>query len=241
MSLQQRLSLSIVALILALTASVSGVYLRHLLRMQLHFAYEQAKMVAQQAESATLESISEPPPPNASFDQSLEYFRSVIIDDDQLHEILLRSLGSFESLAEIAVTDEKGRVLSGTTQRQQWHSRPSFEDLVNQGFIQQLRAVYAPPHDYEISRTLAYENRPVLVIHIAAVTTILRRDLEAPVRELGFVALASILTSLLLSVAFSRIAFRPLDRLGEAIDRMTRGEFAPSLPAASAHDEYAAI
>src|SRR5712692_5780910 len=241
MSLKQRLSLSIVALILAVTGIVSGIYLRHLVRMQLHFAFEQAKMVAQQVESATFDSISEPPPPNASLEQSLDYFRQVISDDDQLHEILLRALSSFESLAEIAVTDEKGRVLLGTTQSQQWINRPPLEDLVNQGFIQQLQAVYAPPHDYEISRTLAYESRPVLVIHVASVTTILRRDLEAPVRELGFVALASILTSLLLSVAFSRIAFRPLDRLGEAIDRMTRGEFAPSLPAASAHDEYAAI
>src|SRR5574341_2620034 len=98
MSLKQRLSLSIVLLILILTAVVSGVYLHHLLRMQLLSAFHQATMVVQQVESATLESISEPPPPDATLEQSLAFFRYSVSDDDQLKEVLLRSVGSFNTI-----------------------------------------------------------------------------------------------------------------------------------------------
>jgi signal transduction histidine kinase len=241
MSFKRRLSLWIVALILMLTGALSIVYLRHLLRMQLQSAFQQAQMVAQQVESAALDTISEPPPQSTP-EESIAFWRQAVREDDQLRDVLLRSIASFNMIAEIAVTDGDGNVLTGSAPRERWINRPQFQQLVDTGFVQQVRSVYAPPRDYEISRALAYEGRPVLVMHVAVSTSILRRELDPEVRELGMAALVSLLASFVLAVGFSRIAFRPLDRLGEAIDRMTRGEFAPALAKdVSGANEYAAI
>ena len=59
MTFRRRLSLSIVALILALVTAVSFNYLRYLVGMQLRFALQQAEMVAEQVRSAALEAASE--------------------------------------------------------------------------------------------------------------------------------------------------------------------------------------
>ena len=241
MSFRRRLSLSIVALILALTAVLSAVYLRHLLRMQLQFAFRQAAMVTQQVESAILETISEPPP-TYTLEESLAFGREAVRQDPQLQEILMRSLGSFDTIVELAITDEKGEVLCGSAPSEHWLRRPELQQLAQKGFIEQLRSVYAPQRDYEISRTFAYEGRPALLLHVAVSTAFLWRDLKPLVTELGLAAFFSLLASVVVAVVFSRVAFRPLDRLGEAIDRMTRGEFSTPLPQDSAKwNEYAAI
>jgi signal transduction histidine kinase len=241
MSFKRRLSVSIVALVLALTAALSIVYLQRLVRMQLDSALQQARMVAQQVESATLQTISEPPP-SSTLEESLSFWRNAVRVDDQLKEVLLRSISSFTTIAEIAVTDDQGRILAGSVERERWVIRPAFSELLQKGFLEQLRMIYAPQHDYEISRALAYEGRPVLVTHVAVSTTFLRQQLGPQIRQLEYAALISLLAALALSVAFSRIAFRPLDRLGEAIDRMTRGEFAGALPAdVPKGSEYAVI
>lgn len=238
MSFKRRLSLSIVALVLALVAVLSLVYLRYLLGMQLRFALQQAEIVAEQVRSATAGTISKAMSERA-------FAPSVVSDDEQLPAILERILGSSASVAEIAVTDERGRWLAGsmsTEAQMGWVERPPLQGLAEQGFITQLRSVYAPLRDYEVSRALAIDGRAVLVAHVVVSTALLRRELEPHIRKLVAAALVGLLASLALAVVFSRIAFRPLDRLGEAIDRMTRGEFAPAPPEPAAkRDEYAVI
>lgn len=241
MSFKRRLSLSIIALVLALTASLSLVYLQHLLRMQMDSALQQARMVAQQVDSATFETVDEPPP-GSTLDQILAFWHESVRQDEQLREVILRSISSFNTIAEIAVTDDQGVLLAGSVERERWEDRPAFSGLVGNNVFQQLRLIYAPPRDYEVSRALAYEGRPVLVTHVAVSTTFLRQQLEPQIRQLALAVGLSLLAALVLSIGFSRIAFRPLDRLGEAIDRMTRGEFATPLAAeAPKGSEYAAI
>ena len=241
MSFKRRLSLSIIALVLALTAALSFVYLQHLLRMQTEGALQQARMVAQQVESATLETVDEPPP-GSTLDQIIAFWRESVREDEQLHEVILRSISSFNMIAEIEVTDDQDLVLAGSVDRDRWVRRPAFSELADLNVLQQLRVIYAPPRDYEVSRVEAYQGQPVLVTHVAVSTTILRKQLEPQIRQLALVVGLSLLAALVLSIAFSRIAFRPLDRLGDAIDRMTRGEFATPLAAdAPKGSEYAAI
>ncbi|HZS52072.1 MAG TPA: hypothetical protein VFA54_14495, partial [Bryobacterales bacterium] len=129
MSFKRRLSVSIVALVLALTAALSIVYLQRLVRMQLDSALQQARMVAQQVESATLQTISEPPP-SSTLEESLSFWRNAVRVDDQLKEVLLRSISSFTTIAEIAVTDDQGRILAGSVERERWVVRPAFSELL---------------------------------------------------------------------------------------------------------------
>jgi len=218
-SYQRRLSLAIVTLILALVVGLSVVYLRYLLGVQVRFALRQAETVAEQLQSTALEQVAA----------------------DQWPAILQRALGS-ANIAEIAVTDETGRVQAGTNPgRRNWTNHPSLEDLAGRDFLAQWRAL-SGPQEYEVNRALAAGGRTVLVVHVSVSASLLRRELNGPIRRLLVAALVSLLASLVLAVGFSRVAFRPLDRLGEAIDRMTRGEWAATpAPTPAARDEYAAI
>jgi len=246
MSFRRRLSLSIVLLALGLVVLVSTVYLRYLLRMQLQFALRQAELVAEQVQSATLESVRQQTEAqkfvSSGLAESREFWRRVVEEDAQLSEVLETALGSFDTIAEIAVTDEKGQMLLDTMGRQQWVNRAPLTDLAGRGFVAGLRAVYTPQRDYEVSRALGYEGQVVLVAHVVVSSALLRKQLDPQIRRLGAGAGLCMLVSLALAVAFSRIVFRPLDGLGKALERMTRGEFSASAPVSGAGgEEYQAI
>ncbi len=222
MSYRGRLSLSIVALILALVAGLSVAYLRYLVGIQLQIALGQAENVADQLQSMALEGVAEGKWP----------------------ALLERWLGGAPNIAEIAVTDQAGRVLGGTSPaRQQWINLPRLGELAGSDFLAQWRAIYAPRQEYEVTREVAAGEQKILTIHVAVSTALLLRgELDRPIRKLAWLAGFGLLASLALAVVFSRVVFRPLDRLGEAIDRMTRGEFAPAaLENKPARDEYTAI
>ena len=241
MTFRRRLSLSIVALILVLVAAVSFVYLRYLVGMQLRFALQQAEMVAEQVRSAALETASE------HWQEESGYDLAALRDDPMLEGVLNRSLGSAPTLAEIALTDQDQVVLltSAGPAGRRWSARPSLRELTEADFLAQWRAINTPQRDYEVTRALSTEGsqgQAVLVVHVAVTTGLLRRDLEPPIRRLAWSVLLSLGASLVLAVIFSHLAFRPLDRLGLAIDRMTRGELNPPEPeSAGQGDEYAAI
>jgi signal transduction histidine kinase len=241
MTFRRRLSLSIVALILALVTAVSFNYLRYLVGMQLRFALQQAEMVAEQVRSAALEAASE------HWQEESGYDLPALRDDPMLEGVLNRSLGSAPTLAEIALTDQDQVVLltSAGAPGRRWSARPSLRELTDADFLAQWRAINTPQQDYEVTRALSTEGsqgQAVLVVHVAVTTGLLRRDLEPPIRRLAWSVLASLGASLAMAVIFSHLAFQPLDRLGEAIDRMTRGELNPPEPAAAGEgDEYTAI
>ena len=241
MTFRRRLSLSIVALILVLVAAVSFNYLRYLVAMQLRFALQQAEMVAEQVRSAALEAASE------HWQEESGYDLPALRDDPMLEGVLNRSLGSAPTLAEIALTDQDQVVLltSAGAPGRRWSARPSLRELAEADFLAQWRAINTPQQDYEATRALSTEGskgQAVLVVHVAVTTGLLRRDLEPPIRRLAWSVLLSLGASLALAMVFSHLAFRPLDRLGEAIDRMTRGELTTSEPPPKGgSDEYAAI
>jgi len=215
MSFKRRLSVSIVCLVAVLTISLTLLYLRYMLRVQLRFAVQQAEMVAQQVELAG--------------------------DEEQLPNVLLAVLGNSPLAAEIAVTDREGRMLAGFPARERWVRRPALRELAARSFLGQLSAVYGPQSDYEVSQALEYEDGAVWVVRVAVSTVLLRQQLAPQIRWLGVAAAVSLLASLALAAVFSRIVFRPLDRLGRAIDQMTRGEFAPPPEPPAGGDEYAAL
>jgi len=237
MSFKRRLSLSIVALLLALVTTLSSLYLRYLLRIQLRFSLQQAEILAEQVRGNVQETLAEQM-------DGRGFVPETVSQDAYLPAFLERVMGSSPTIAEIAVTDQTGRMLAGSlgSTRPDWAPLPPLKGLADAGFVSQLRSVYAPRRDYQVSRALALEGRPVLIVHVAVSTAFLRRELEPQIRPLAASVVASLLGSLVLAVVFSRVVFRPLDRLGEAIDRMTRGEFAPP-PAEfpSRRDEYGAL
>jgi hypothetical protein len=221
MSYRGRLSLSIVALIVALVAGLSGAYLRYLVGLQIETALRQAENVAEQLQSAAVEGVPE----------------------GEWGAVVERSLGGAPHVAEIAVADPGGRVLAGTNPaRQQWKALPGLWELAASGFLAQYRAVYTPGQEFEVSRAVSAGDQNTLVIHVAVPAALLRRQLAPQVRGLLWLAGLGLLASAALAVVFSRVAFRPLDRLSEAIDRMTRGEYgAPAPEAKATRDEYTAI
>jgi hypothetical protein len=221
MSYRGRLTLAIIALILVLVIGLTAAYLRYLVGVQLQIALRQAENVAEQLQSAALG----------------------ILSDQAWPEQLERWLGGAQNIAEIVVTDQTGRVIAGTNPaRDHWTDLPQLDELAGAGFLAQWRAVYAPLQDFEVTRAVAAGEEKILTIHVAVSTALLRRDLGPPVARLLLLAGFGLLGSLAVAILFSRIVFRPLDRLGEAIDRMTRGEFAaPPALVKPARDEYTAI
>ncbi len=244
-SYKQRLSLSIVALVVALVAVLSALYLRYLFGMRLQIAAQQAERAAEQIRTATLRRIQERTLlegfQSADLEENRAYWARAVQEDKGFPQRLRMELGASPSIAEIAVTDAEGRVLAATAPRERWDNRPPLPDLLQEGLVAQWRSIYAPHRDYEVSMALATDGRPALVIHVVVTTSLLRGELESQVGRLAVVAVLGLVGALVLGVVFSHVAFRRLDALGQAIDRMTHGEFTPAQPASARDDEYTAI
>jgi len=82
---------------------------------------------------------------------------------------------------------------------------------------------------------VAEQAAPVFEVRIVVSTVLLQNTLTPLVQSLAIALSVSFVVAVLLAVLVSNLAFRPLARVGETIDRIARGE-SPEAPRASKQD-----
>ena len=91
------------------------------------------------------------------------------------------------------------------------------------------------------ARSLSKGSRSLpFTLHVIMNSVLLRDQVQPQLERLAAVLAVSLLLSILLAVVASNVAFRPLARIGDIIDRIARGEEAAALPRRQAK-EVAAV
>jgi signal transduction histidine kinase len=249
LKLKTKLVIAISAMVVALVATLSYIYVSQMLRQRVREAYQSGDFTAHQIYHGAREALEldlsnarvapdDPQAVEAAIEDSLQ-------TDPGLNSLLQSIVGYSPTIYDAALTDTSGRALLHTDSDAQGKlapSRPDFGTVVKGGFRQQMRIVFGKPQVYEVRLPLSRAGKPFGQIRVGLSTVFLKSELQPQITHaLEFTAL-SILVSLLLAAVLSHFALRPLEAIGQRLDRMTAGEIEP-VPAnrPARYDEYGLV
>ena len=233
MSLRTRLQLSIVALVVTVVLALSLFHIHGVVESRFRDALELANMNATQVESFILQIVNEQtpswqPPPRS--DEEVEKIWTEMVEQDVgLSTLLQKLVGSSPVIVEALVSGKNDRVLAGSFPSKAGRkidSLPRFEDFEEKPLWVKLKEVLARNQDYEVARNLGIleKQAPLFTVRVILSTVLLRSQVMPRIRDLAAVSAVSLLLSILLAFLTSRIAYRPLARISDVIDRISRGE-----------------
>ena len=233
MSLRTRLQLSIVALVVTVVLALSLFHIHDVVESRFRDALELANMNATQVESFILQIVNEQtpswqPPPRS--DEEVEKIWTEMVEQDVgLSTLLQKLVGSSPVIVEALVSGKNDRVLAGSFPSKAGRkidSLPRFEDFEEKPLWVKLKEVLARNQDYEVARNLGIleKQAPLFTVRVILSSVLLRSQVMPRIRDLAAVSAVSLLLSILLAFLTSRIAYRPLARISDVIDRISRGE-----------------
>jgi PAS domain S-box-containing protein len=248
LSLKTKLTLATSLLVLAVVAVVSGLYLGRLTRQTLRQANDNAGFVAQQVYSACGNALKEATergdaPASLAPAGLRDYVRRAFDNSSTLNSLIESDVGISPTIYEITISDKDGLVLlssDASLRDQKLAARPPLSSLVRAGFFQQLRELYGPPQIYEFSLPFQIGTTPFGDIRIGLSSALIRDEISPGLQSAGTWALGAVLLSTLLSLAFSRVALAPIERISAQLDRISAGQFDTG-PAVERRDELGAV
>jgi signal transduction histidine kinase len=162
------------------------------------------------------------------------------LSDDALHAAVLDALRSSDALLnmmngivrysptveDVSVTDAHGFTMLSTdpdalNQRASW--RMSFARVRDGSVYFQMRQVFGAPRVLDVAQTLERNGMPFLVVHVGVRSTFLRNSYAPWLRAALWFALLAIVASVAAAALLSTVALRPLQKIGEQLERLTLG------------------
>ena len=227
MRLKTKLVLAISAMVVALVATLSLIYLSQLLHLRINAEYEHdeefADLMLHSAQDALEQDFSSTRIDTSNPDQLRDAIAESLQTDAGVNSLLEGITSYPPTVIDAAICDLQGRALL--------HSNPALIskvaepradfDTVRKGSVwQQLKVVYGTSKIYDIRVPLARQGGPFGSVRVGISTTLLKNELKPPLdRALMFSGIA-ILVSLVLAAALSNFALRPLVTISRQLDAM---------------------
>lgn len=250
LSLKTKLVLAISGMVLALVSVLSYAYLSQLLRQRINEAYDHGDFIAHQiyqvSRNALDIDLSNQKVDEGNPEEIRQTLQRSLAEDPGVNTLIQSIVGYEASVYEVAIADMNGNALLHSVSDLQGKTLPHREPFVNlrtAKFWKQLSIVYGKPDVYDVTLRLQRGGVPFGEIRVSLQTVFLKNELEPQFnRAITFTALA-ILVSFVLAAALSNFALRPLEAIGQRLDRMTEGEI--DVPTEGARperrDEYGVV
>ncbi len=234
MSLKNRLRLLILGLALALVATLSLLNLYGLASAKFEDLAERATSTTLQVQTLLVQHLNRRAAaiqPASSGPLARREWAELIRRDEELPRLLADMLASSRTIIEIQILDESGEVLASSNPVRAGQPARRVQSLVEwsrQGAWKQLREVLRGGEDFAVVLPVGTGEQPLFRIRVLYSTVLVRSTLEPAISRLITAALISLLAAAALAVLASNLAFRPLARVSEAIDRIAQGEMLDS-------------
>lgn len=237
-SLKARLRLAIVALIVLVVSAVSLLNLNRLTEARFQDFAQRAQMAAQQVKTFLIYRVRDlaarQQPVPATLEEAVAAWEQMVREDADLAAMLDSTVASARVVVEILIADRAGRVLAASNRARIGTMHPPLPELTaweGDNPWQKLRKVLSRREDYQTTVFLGLPGRaePLFSIHVVVSSILLRDELLPLLTRIGLIFAASLGLSLALGVMVSNWSLRPLARISEAIERITRGEYAPAV------------
>jgi len=232
MSLRARLRTFIIALVALIVAVLSLLSVRDAVETRFSDALYLAESNAEVVESFLIPLVNEEAARRTPQPQTLEEVKRVwaqIVELNADLALFLEKMGGARYIVEIVVTGEGNRILAASLpgrQGQKLQPVPDMQEFETKNTWEQVNLILSPNQDYRVTRNLGVQGaqEPILAVHVIVSTVLLRDEVLPQVRNLGWVSALALLIAIIVAMGASKWAFRPLERIGEVIDRIARGE-----------------
>jgi signal transduction histidine kinase len=243
MRLRTKLVLTASGLTFTLVLVLSMVFLGELVHQRTENTYTTNNVLARQVLLATRQAVetglrahppvaTTPDATNAEASDPEAPLHSAVMEalrsDDDLLNLMNGIVRYSPTVEDVSVTDAHGFTMVSTdpdalNQRAAW--RGSFDQVLSGPFFYQMREVFGKPRVLDIAVPLDRNHMPFLVIHVGVRSTFLRfngENADEPwLRAALEFVLIAILASALIAALLSAVALRPLQAIGEQLERLT--------------------
>ncbi len=249
MKLKTKLVLAHSAMVVALVAALSYVYVSQLVRQRFTEVDDNAGKLAHHVLDLAQDALridfnnSRIDPDNA---QDVRAAISESLQTDTALNTFAQSInGYWLNVYDVAIVDPQGIALLHTNadaEGKRVSDRPDFAEMRAASFWRKIRLVYySAPAVYDVHLPLQREGAPFGDIRVGLSTVFLKNQLRPQLNRALLFSAVAILASLLLAAGLSNVALRPLAAISLRLDQMTAGqvEAAPAKPRRS--DEYGVV
>ncbi len=249
--LKTKLVLAITALVCAVVVTLSTIFITQFVHQQVEEVYRTGDFVAHEIFSAARQTMEQDfALPNVDRSDPADV-RSTALDslrtDPGLNALLDSIVGYSPVISSAYIVDANNIVLlhsDASRIKSSEEPRVDFARVRSGSFLTQLHVIFGTSHEYTLSIPILLDNTQIANVRVNVNTLFIREELRPQLgRALSFSALA-ILVSMILAAALSNLALRPLELIGEQLDRMTLGEAdaeAEEESGSRSEDEYGVV
>jgi PAS domain S-box-containing protein len=231
-SLRTKLTLATSAVVLAVVAVISVLFLAALTRQVIRQTDDRATFIANevflQAERALIDAKARGEGPISASPADLRAYVQRTLDlSSGWNSAVAAAQGYSPIVDEISIGDRDGLALisSYASKRDRPLERHAdWSEVLHGGFAGQLRVLYGAPRVYQVTRPFKLGPQPFGEVRVSIRTALLRNEISPGLRSAGFLALSAILLSTLFAAIFSGMALAPLPRIMAQLDRISAGE-----------------
>jgi PAS domain S-box-containing protein len=250
LSLKTKLVLSITAMVVAIVATLSTLYISEVVHQRIQEVASIADViklhmfaVARPALtvdlSATKVDMNDP--------QKVEAAMEDLLQSDTVVTSLLESVtGDSQNILDACIVDASGMALLHTTAALQntiVPAREDFTNLLNGGIRRQFKLIYGPPETYDARLPLINNTtgKPFGEVRVGISTTLLRNTLRPQITRALLFSGSAILLSLILAAGLSNLALRPLAAISHRLDLISSGKADLAETTSKRSDEYGRV
>jgi len=228
MTLKSRLRLTILLPLLAVAAGYSLLSLSTGASVLFREAAEHAMLLASQTQTLLVQRVDgygRENDPRLTEKHWVEMARR----DEALAKMLEQTMASTRTAVEIDIRGQDGNVLSSSnpiSRGKKARAALDMREWLEMGRARQIWRVFTKKEEYEtiIPLGLPGSKQPTFEVRVLVSSELLRNTLEPEVGNLLFALGMSLLMSIAVAVLTADVAFLPIRRLSEAIDKVSRGE-----------------
>src|ERR1051326_4726251 len=250
LSLKTKLVLSITAMVVAIVATLSTLYISEVVHQRIQEVASIADViklhilaVAKPALnvdlSATKVDMNDPQKVEAAVQELLQY-------DTGMTSLLESVTGDSASILDASIVDTNGLALLHTNSALQntiVPAREDFANVLNGGIRREYRLIYGPAQTYDVRLPLINNatGNPFGEVRVGVNTTLLRDTLRPQIARALVFSGSAILLSLILAAGLSNLALRPLAAISHRLDLISSGKADLVGTPSSRSDEYGKV
>ena len=246
--LKTKLVLSISAMVFALVAALSWIYVSQIVHQRIIESYQSTDFVAHQilhgARQALEVDLNSSQIDTSDPKKVRDAIAEILQTDGGLNGLLQSIIGYSPTIYDAAIADTSGVAMlhtDATSLDKPLARREDLARLRDGGILNQLSVVYGQPRVYEVRIPIQRGNEPFGEIRVGLSTVFLKNELQPLLNRAMLFSVVAMLLSLLLAAVLSTAALRPLEAIGRRLDQMT-SDAGPQLePETQATDEYGVV
>lgn len=214
LGLRTKEALAIILLTFAVVATTTLIHLSQLTRVIVQEVSGQAELIAKQIYAQSRRSLSQSHPGSP---------RDILRRDRELRNLLETSVGYSPYLLYALIADREGTTILHSEDGKEGSGasgRPGIQELLSLGPVARFQALYQKGNIYEATLPLSLNGKPFGSIRLGIATSLLRRELNASVRQGVAIAGLALPLAWLVAIGFAHRALAEL-RAMSLVDELT--------------------